>query len=63
MSQERTLNVDDIVLRKTRQDREQAQDLDTLISVILQLKAENEKLIEKVKCLELQVESPVCAPA
>ena len=58
MAQERTLNVDEIVLRKARQDRDQAQDLDNLIAVIIQLQKEKQVLQERVAQLEAKAEGP-----
>lgn len=49
MNQEITVNVDEIVMRKNRQDREQANDLDTLVKVIVMLKQEVSNLQAKLQ--------------
>jgi cell shape-determining protein MreC len=56
-----TINVDEIVLRKTRQDREQAQDLDTLIQALFRLKQELDKAKEQNESLRAQLDKPVCS--
>lgn len=48
MSQERQINIDAIVLKKTRQDREQAADLDDLVMMLLQQKQKIEELEKRL---------------
>lgn len=57
MSQPRDINLDGIRLRKAQQDREQAQDLEDLVTAITNLAKENADLKKRVEALEAKSKS------